>query len=128
MTGRDGSARAARGAVGHAKGLSAEAQVRRRYEARGAVLLHERWRGQSGEIDLIFRMDDEIVFVEVKASRTHARAALRLRPAQARRLCLAAEEFLGTQPAGSLTPMRLDVALVDETGRIDIVENALMDF
>lgn len=116
----------ARGATSHAQGASAEEQVKRLYERNGAVCIQQRWRGRAGEIDLIFRQGEDIVMVEVKSSKTHARAAESLRPRQMQRLCCAAEEFLGTQPRGSLTPMRLDVALVDGQGRIDILENALM--
>lgn len=116
----------ARGAVSYAKGASAEEQVKRAYERAGAVCIEQRWRGRAGEIDLIFLQDDEVIMVEVKSSKTHMRAAELLRPRQMQRLCVAAEEFLGTQPRGGLTPMRLDVALVDGQGRMDILENALM--
>ena len=36
-----------------------------------------------------------------------------------------ATEFVGGEPAGQLTEMRFDVALVDGQGRIEIIENAL---
>jgi putative endonuclease len=112
--------------MAHARGLAAEGQVETRYLKRGATLLHRRWRGQGGEIDLVLKDGDTVVFVEVKSSKTHAQAADMLRPRQVERLCLAAEEFLGTQPQGSLTPMRIDVALLDQDGRIDLIENAFM--
>lgn len=117
----------ARGAMAHARGLSAEDQVARHYEAQGYTHVQSRWRGQGAEIDLIFRNGVEIVFIEVKSSRTHEQAATLLSARQLHRLAQAAEEFLGTQPLESLTPMRLDVALVDTNGAIDILENALME-
>ena len=119
-------ASSARGKQGYLKGLSAEEQVARRYRRSGAELLQERWRGNVGEIDLIFRSGKDIVFVEVKASKSHARAAARVSAKQAARICATAEEFLGTLPSGSLTPMRIDVATVDAYGSIEIIENALM--
>jgi len=119
-------ARRARGEMGHASGVAAEAQVEQSYLRRGARCLERRWRGAGGEIDLIFALAGDIVFVEVKASRTHARAAEHLGPRQAARLMASAEAYLGTLPGGTLTPMRIDVALVDGQGRIEIVENALM--
>ncbi len=118
--------RQARGAMGHARGLSAEDQVERHYVRHGAECLARRWRGTGGEIDLIFDVAGDIVFVEVKASRSHARAAERVTPRQAARLMASAEEYLGTQPRGLLTPMRVDVALVDGQGVIEVIENALM--
>lgn len=119
--------RQARGAMGHARGLSAEDQVERDYVRRGARCLARRWRGTGGEIDLILELGADVIFVEVKASLSHARAAERVTPRQAARLIRTAEEFLGTRPRGLLTPMRIDVALVDGQGVIEIVENALWD-
>ncbi len=119
--------RRARGAMGHARGLSAEEQVERHYGRRGARCLERRWRGTGGEVDLILELAGDVVFVEVKASRSHARAAERVSPRQAERLVRTAEEYLGTLPHGLLTPMRIDVALVDGQGAIEIVENALWD-
>jgi putative endonuclease len=115
-----------RGKTAFLRGQAAEEQVSRVYQRHGARLLQTRWRGQAGEIDLIFQGLSGIICVEVKASATHAQAAQSLRPRQLHRLCLAAEEFLGTQPKGALTPMRFDVALVDGQGQIDILENAVM--
>ncbi|MEP4197025.1 MAG: YraN family protein [Aliishimia sp.] len=115
-----------RGAMAHARGQAAEAQVARVYTDQGLDILCMRWRGKAGEIDLIVQGKDEIICVEVKSSKTHAQAAEKLSYRQISRLMLAAEEFIGTQPLGSLTPTRMDVALVDDHGRIDILENALM--
>ncbi len=122
-----------RGALAHQAGRLAEAQVARHYAARGMTVLATRWRGRGGEIDLILR-DGEggadgrgagLVFVEVKKARDLAAAAQRLRPAQMARLQAAAAEFLGGQPAGLDTPARIDVALVDAQGRVEVIENAL---
>jgi len=118
--------RALRGAVGYRKGLAAEDQVIRHYTRRGAKLAEQRWRGTAGEIDLIFHDGDTVVCVEVKASRTHDQAAARLGARQIQRLSQSAEEFVGTCPQGSLTPLRVDVALVDGQSRLEILENAVM--
>jgi putative endonuclease len=117
--------RVARGQISHFAGQAAELAVSRDFERRGYRLLQHRWRGRGGEIDLIFQDGDGIVFVEVKQSKTHDSALESLRPAQVRRLLAAAEEFLGFCPKGSLTPMRFDVALFDQWGQIQVVENAL---
>ena len=65
-----------------------------------------------------------LVFVEVKKARCLARAAESLSTRQMQRIALAAEEFLGGEPAGSLTEVRFDVALVDGQGQTQIIENA----
>ena len=113
------------GSVSYHAGLSAEGQVARDYQRRGFPLVQHRWRGKGGEIDLVMRDGDGFVFIEVKKSRSHARAAERLSARQIRRLYDSASEFLGTCPMGLNTPARFDVALVDGMGRIEILENAL---
>ncbi|MBM9595265.1 YraN family protein [Rhodobacteraceae bacterium MCCB 386] len=109
------------GAVGHRAGLATEEQVARRYERAGGEVVARRWRGQAGEIDLVVRLAGGLVFVEVKKARDLARAAERVTPRQAARLMAAAEEYV----AGAPVEMRLDVALVDAEGRIQILENAI---
>jgi len=65
----------------------------------------------------------DLVFVEVKASRSHADAALHLLPAQMRRITQAALEYCDRQGLGEVS-MRFDVALVDATGRVELIPNA----
>ncbi|MDM7459547.1 MAG: YraN family protein [Paracoccus sp. (in: a-proteobacteria)] len=113
-----------RGHVAHLAGLMAEEGVRGHYIAAGATPLASRWRGQSGEIDLIFRQDDELIFVEVKKAANHALAAQRLSVSQMHKICQTACEFCESLGHDSLTPMRFDVALVDSLGRIDVIANA----
>lgn len=106
-------------------GQAAEDIVLRHYEARGLTLAKARWRGKAGEVDLILRDGDVLVFVEVKHSRSFDGAAARLLPKQVERLMRAAEEFAGGEPKGLLTEMRFDVALVNGQGEVHILENAL---
>lgn len=113
------------GALSYHAGLSAEDQVARDYQRRGYPVAAQRWRGKGGEIDLITRDGEGFVFVEVKKSRSHARAAERLSMRQIRRLHDAASEFLALSPQGLNTRARFDLALVDGQGRIEILENAL---
>lgn len=112
------------GQMAYLGGLSAEAGVAADYQRRGYVLDRQRWRGRSGEVDLILRDGDGLIFVEVKKSRSFARAAERVSPRQMARLCAAAEEFVANEPKGALTDMRFDVALQNAHGEIRIIENA----
>ena len=107
-------------------GLSAEDSVRRHYVRQGADLKEQRWKGPGGEIDLILCEGDRVVFVEVKKSKTHARAVDRVTHRQMGRIRASAEAYLDRCPMGSLTDMRIDVALVDAQGVVQIVENAGM--
>ncbi|MEO0486186.1 MAG: YraN family protein [Pseudomonadota bacterium] len=113
------------GIVSFLKGLGAEDGVERFYQARGAETVARRWQRPGGEVDLIMRDREGLIFVEVKSSRTIDRALARLGASQIARLLSCAEEFLATWPSGSLTNLRFDVAAVDGTGRIEVVENAL---
>lgn len=117
-------AHARSGRMGFYAGLAAEQQIARDYERRGFPVDRQRWRGTSGEIDLIARDGDGLIFIEVKQSRSFARAVERLSSAQMRRIYASAEEYLGTQPRGQLTNVRFDVALVDGMGAVKVIENA----
>lgn len=109
-------------------GASAEAQVASDYRRRGHRLSAMRWRGASGEIDLVFENGTEIIFVEVKRARSFSDAARRISRRQQQRICAAAEEYLGTLPDGLLTPMRVDAAFVNARGEMQILENAIGAF
>jgi putative endonuclease len=113
-----------RGAVSYFAGLSAEASVARHYEDTGRTICARRWRGNAGEIDLVAQEGQVIVFIEVKQSRTHALAAEHLTKRQMERIYASASEFLSHEPSGQLTEVRFDVALVDNIGKIEIVEQA----
>ena len=121
------AARHQRGLTAHQSGQMAEEGVLRHYQGRGATLLASRWRGRAGEIDLIVREGEDVVFVEVKSAPTPAEAALRLGQPQMRRILRAACEYCGTQGWGDV-PMRFDAALVDGMGRIDLILNAFGEF
>ena len=115
------------GLVSYHGGLAAEAIVARNYAARAHQVVARRWRGKSGEVDLIMRDGDTVIFVEVKKSTSFEQAALRLGRRQMDRLCASAAEFLAGEPKGQLTDMRFDLALVDGRGAVSVIENAFME-
>lgn len=116
--------RAVRGRGNNLAGHAAEASVARLYEARGVTICARNWRGSCAEIDLVGRQGDTVVFIEVKQSRTHDMAASHISPAQIARIFGAVEEFVAEEPNGLLTDVRIDLALVDGQGRIEVLENA----
>lgn len=117
-----------RGQTAYHAGLAAEDSVERHYVDRGLRPLARRWRGPGGEIDLILLDGDAVVFVEVKKAASFDQAALRVRPRQAQRIWASALAYLDHMPRGSLTDMRIDVALVDQVGAVQVLENAFADF
>ena len=116
--------RSSRGLANYHAGHAAEAAVARHYEGLGIPICARNWRGSGGEIDLIGRNGDEVIFVEVKQSRTHDMAATHISQAQIGRIFATVDEFVAGEPKGLLTDVRIDLALVDGQGRIDVVENA----
>lgn len=118
------AARRSRGQMAYHSGRLAEMAVADRYVAAGYDVVARRWRGKAGEIDMIARKGDMFVFVEVKSSRDFAHAAERISRRQMDRICLAACEFCGGLPTGQSTEMRMDAALVDQFGRVEIIEAA----
>ena len=110
------------GLQSYIKGQAAEALVEQHYAAMGAQISDRRRRMTSAEIDLIAKDGEEHVFIEVKTSSTHDKAAQALRPAQMNRIALAAQEFMEAEGHDMLSPMRFDVALVDGQGRIDVIK------
>lgn len=118
--------RALTGEVSYQSGLAAEAAVARHYAGSGRAIAATRWRGTGGEIDLIAREGARVVFIEVKKAATHAAAAARVTERQKMRIFSAASEFLAGEPGGQDTDCRIDVALVDAYGQIEIVPNAFM--
>lgn len=111
------------GKISYLAGLAAEESVAADYARRGHTVAARRWRGSRGEIDLVLRNGDGLIVVEVKKARDLARAAARITRGQLDRIYGAVSEFLAGEPAGQLTEVRLDVALVDGAGRMQIVEN-----
>ena len=115
------------GTTGYHAGRVAEDVVANDYERRDHGIAARRWRGKSGEIDLIARDGETVVFVEVKKSRSFATAAGRLGRRQMDRIVAAAGEFLAKEPHGQLTDVRFDLAVVNEVGAVQVIENAFME-
>ncbi|MFB9148306.1 YraN family protein [Roseovarius ramblicola] len=109
-------------------GQAAEESVARHYEARGVRVLARRWRGESGEIDLVLRAPDTYVFCEVKRAASFDLALARLRRGQLDRIYHAASEYIGLTSEGQLAPVRFDVAAVDATGAVQLLEAAFGHF
>lgn len=112
------------GQMNYHAGFAAEEAVARSYNRRGLRIDGKRWRGTAGEIDLVAREGDGVVFVEVKKSRSFSAAAERISKRQMQRIYQTASEFLAGEPNGQNTDVRFDVALVNGIGDVRILENA----
>jgi len=115
--------RVLRGAKAYASGRAAEQAVKAHYLQAGFEVCEERWRGKSGEVDLIFSKDAGFIFVEVKSSKTCVQAAQSLSQRQLSRIYASANDYVSTTERGLLSDMRIDAALVDASGHIEVLEN-----
>ena len=82
-------------------------------ERRGLRLVEANFRCKGGEIDLVMRDGEALVFVEVRqrADRSHGGAAASVGPAKVRRLVRAAQVYLQRLP--HMPACRFDVVAID---------------
>jgi len=95
----------------HLTGAAVEAAAARHLASRGLVLLDANVRYVDGELDLVMRDGDTLVFVEVRyrASDDFGGAAASVTPAKQRRLVRAATRYLASHPSLAALPCRFDV-------------------
>jgi putative endonuclease len=95
------------------RGDEAEAQALAFLQRHGLVLIHRNYRCRFGEIDLIMRDGDTLVFTEVR-QRTRADfggAAESITARKRERLAATARHYLGR--AGAMPACRFDALLID---------------
>lgn len=93
-------------------GLSAESRAAAFLIAKGYRVLARRTRTPAGEIDIVARRRDVIVFVEVKARANFDDAAYAVTPRQRQRIIAAAEIWLADHPQFQALNIRFDAMLV----------------
>lgn len=101
----------------HARGRNAEAQAARFLETRGLAILARNYRTRAGEIDLIARDGEYVVFVEVRARRSAAfgTPAETVGARKRARLASAAAHYLLTSTGTRPPPCRFDVVSISGT-------------
>ena len=101
----------------HETGIAGEAEAERYLTGLGMVCEARRYRGQDGEIDLVMRDGETIVFVEVKYRPTGASGAglAAVTPAKQRRIVHAALAFLAEREWMNI-PVRFDVVEITRQG------------
>src|SRR2546421_2245579 len=83
-------------------GISAESRAAAYLIAKGFRILARRWKSSVGEIDIVARRRQLLVFVEVKARARLDDAAWSVTDRQRARICAAAEAWLARFPDGSI--------------------------
>jgi putative endonuclease len=93
-------------------GISAESRAAAFLVAKGFRILARRWRSPAGEIDIVARRKQLLIFVEVKARADFDSAAESVSPRQQQRIAAAAEAWLAAFGNKGLRDFRFDVILV----------------
>ena len=93
-------------------GLSAESRAAAYLIAKGHRIVARRWRSPVGEIDIVARRRNTLLFVEVKAREKLDDAAEAVIIRQQRRIIAAAEAWLASHPEDASSDIRFDVVLV----------------
>jgi putative endonuclease len=110
----------------HAAGARAEALAAAYLEARGFAVLERNFRCRTGEIDLIARDGDTLVFIEVRLRRRgdYGGAAASIDGAKQRRIAIAAQHYLARR--GAPPECRFDVVLLErlDPGRLEWIRGA----
>jgi putative endonuclease len=105
-------------------GAAGERRVSRWYRRRGYEVLDHNWRCRDGELDLVLRKGDVVVFCEVKTrSSTRFGSPLEaVTPAKQRRIRHLGLQWIATHGLHS-PELRFDVAAV-LPGEVDVIESA----
>lgn len=108
-------------------GQSAESRAAAYLEARGLVPVARNWRCRFGEIDLIMRDGETLVFVEVRmrSRQDFGGAAASVTPAKQKKLAATARLYLGQ--VNPTPPCRFDVIALDEHDSPVWLRNAFDD-
>jgi putative endonuclease len=114
-------------------GAAGEHLARRHLEQLGYAFITANWRYTGGELDLVMRDGDVLVFVEVKTRRGERLGAAEesVLPAQSRRLLRAAQTFLTERPEFADLFWRIDLFSVTlapsgVVSRLTHVPNAIL--
>ena len=107
-----------------AQGRDWEQAALRHLQRHGLALIEANFTCKGGELDLVMRDGDSLVFVEVRqrADGRHGGAAASITPAKIRRLVRAAQVYLQRFP--STPPCRFDVVAIDGD-RLEWIRNAI---
>ena len=105
-------------------GQAAEDQAARYVQRAGLRVVARNWQSRTGEIDIIARDGDTLVFIEVRqrASKTFGGAAASISAAKRSKLIATAQMYLQTLP--TIPPCRFD-ALCFEADQVEWLKNCI---
>jgi len=100
------------------RGLAAEERACRHLEGAGMTVVARNYRAKGGEVDLVARAGNRLVFVEVRSREGSAFGAPEetVTAAKRRKVVAAARQYLSTVPPGSWREARFDVIVIEGEG------------
>jgi len=116
----------AKGTLNNLQGHSAEAQAARHYIANGCTILENRFKTPNGEVDLIARDGNTLIFIEVKARASIEAAMQSVTPTQWQRIIAVAQSYIEAHTPTA--DMRFDLFAADQSGQFTILENVTQGF
>ena len=101
-----------------AQGDAAEERACRHLDRSGFTIVERNYRTKSGEIDIVARKGDVLVFVEVRSLEVSdfGTPEASVTPAKRRRIVGAARHYLSNVPPSSWREARFDVIAVEGSG------------
>ena len=101
-----------------AQGDAAEERACRHLEGAGYTIVERNYRTKGGEIDIVARKGDVLVFVEVRSLEVAGFGTPEesVTPAKRRRIVAAARQYLSTVPPSSWREARFDVIAIEGSG------------
>jgi putative endonuclease len=101
-----------------AQGDAAEERACGHLERSGFTIVERNYRTKVGEIDIVARKGDALVFVEVRSleSADYGTPEESVTPAKRRRIVAAARQYLSNVPPSSWREARFDVIAIEGSG------------
>lgn len=108
-----------------AQGDAAEGRACRHLEASGFAIVERNYRTKGGEIDIVARKGDVLVFVEVRSREIpdFGTPEDSVTPAKRRRIVAAARRYLSDVPPSSWREARFDVIAIEGSGSAAVLRH-----
>ncbi len=109
------------------KGAWAEEQANQYLQAKGLQLITKNYRCKCGEIDLVMRQKDSIVFIEVRYRKNNlfGSATESIDRRKQSKLIAAAKHYLQSNKITARSPSRIDVIAITGQTQIEWIQNAI---
>jgi len=112
-----------------AQGDAAEERACRHLERSGLTIVERNFRTRGGEIDIVARKGDALVFVEVRSREVPGFGTPEesVTPAKRRRIVAAARRYLSNVPPCSWREARFDVIAIEGSGEAECQNQLKID-